>query len=102
MAMIEHNPVVDLNLCKQDVERYILSHGWQPIDHPNKKLQVFAGPVDNENQPIRLVLPLADNLSDTPLRIYQAVQTLADIEERPLNIVITDIKQLTLTEPPLV
>ena len=50
--MLEHNPILDLNLSKQDVERYIITHGWQQIDHPNKKLQVFAGAVDNDGQPI--------------------------------------------------
>jgi hypothetical protein len=94
MAMLEQNPIVDLNLSKQDVERYIISHGWKQIEHPNKKLQVFAGVVDNDGQPIRLVLPLSNDLNDTPLRIYQAVQTIADIEERPIHLVVTDIEKV--------
>jgi hypothetical protein len=94
MAMLEHNPIVDLNLSKQDVERYITSHGWQQIDHPNKKLQVFAGVVDNDGQPIRVVLPLSNDLKDTPLRIYQAVQTIADIEERSIHLVVADIEKV--------
>jgi hypothetical protein len=43
MAMLEQNPIVDLNLSKQDVERYIISHGWKQVEHPNKKLQVLLG-----------------------------------------------------------
>ncbi len=92
--MIEHNPVIDLNLSKQDVESYILNHGWQQIEHPNKNLQVFAGLVDNEGRSIQLVLPLSNDLKDTPLRIYQAVQTLADIEDRSLNAVVADIEKI--------
>jgi hypothetical protein len=92
MAMIEHNPVIDLNLSKQDVESYILRHGWQQVDHPNKNLQVFAGLVDNDGRSIRLVLPLSNDLKDTPLRIYQAVQTIADTEDRSLNAVVADIE----------
>jgi hypothetical protein len=94
MAMIEHNPILDLNLSKQDVERYIISHGWKQIEHPNKKLQVFAGALDNDGRSIRLVLPVNSDLKDTPLRIYQAVQTIADIEERALHLVVADIEKV--------
>lgn len=73
MPMIEHNPIIDLNLSKQDVESYILQHGWKQVEHPNKKLHVFAGFVDNDGRDIRLVLPLSNDLKDTPLRIYQAL-----------------------------
>jgi hypothetical protein len=93
MAMLEHNPIVDLKLSKQDVERYIIDRGWKQVDHPNKRLQVFAGVVDNDGQAIRLVLPLND-LKDTPLRIYQAVQTISEIEERPLHLVVADIEKV--------
>ncbi len=92
--MIEHNPIIDLNLSKQDVESYILDHGWQQVEHPNHKLQVFAGSVDNDGREIRLVLPLSNELKDTPLRIYQAVQTIADIEDRSLNAVVADIERI--------
>jgi hypothetical protein len=94
MAMIEHNPILNLNLSKQDVESYIISHGWKQVEHPNKKLQVFAGAVDNDGQSIHLVLPLSNDLKDSPLRIYQAVQTIAEIEERPLHLVVADIEKV--------
>ena len=100
--MIDRNPHIALNLCKQDVERYLVSHGWKQIEHPNQKLQVFAGPLDNEDshterlrqRPIRLALLLADNLSDTSLRIYQALQTIADTEGRSINTVVAEIERL--------
>jgi hypothetical protein len=98
MAMIEHNPMINLNLSKQDVESYILSHGWQQVDHPNKKLQVFAGLVDNDGREIRLVLPVSNDLKDTPLRIYQAVQTIADMEDRSLNAVVVDIEKVKASQ----
>ncbi len=92
--MIEHNPVLNLNLSRQDVESYIIDRGWKQVEHPNKKLQVFAGAVDNNGQPIHLVLPLSNDLKDTPLRIYQAVQTIADIEERSTHLVVADIEKV--------
>jgi hypothetical protein len=98
MNMIEHNPIIDLNLSKQDVESYILSHGWQQVEHPNHKLQVFAGLVDNDGRAIRLALPVSNDLKDTPLRIYQAVQTIADIEDRSLNAVVADIEKVKASQ----
>ena len=94
MAMIEHNPIIDLNLSTQDVESYILSHGWRQVEHPNHKLQVFAGLLDDDGRAIRLVLPIANDLKDAPLRIYQAIQTIADIEDRSLSAVVADIEKV--------
>ena len=96
--MIEHNPIIDLNLSKQDVESYILSHGWQQVEHPNHKLQVFAGSVDNDGRAIRLVLPITNDLKDAPLRIYQAIQTISDIEDRSLNAVVADIERIKASQ----
>lgn len=94
MATSEHNPIIELNLSIQAVKNYVLIHGWQHVDHPNKNLQVFAGMADNNGQSIRLVLPISNDLKDTPLRIYQAVQTLADIEDRSLNAIVADIEKV--------
>lgn len=96
--MIEHNPIIDLNLSKQDVESYILNHGWQQVDHPNNKLQVFAGLIDDDGRAIRLVLPITNDLKDAPLRIYQAVQTIADIEDRSVNAVVADIEKVKASQ----
>jgi hypothetical protein len=96
--MLEHNPIIELNLSKQDVEIYILSHGWQQVEHPNHKIQVFAGSVDNDGRAIRLVLPISNDLKDTHLRIYQAVQTISDIEDRSLNAVIADIEKVKTSQ----
>jgi hypothetical protein len=92
--MIEQNPNIELNLCKQDVERYLLTHGWYQVEHPNKKLKVFDGVLDDEGQPFRLVLPMNERTRDTTLRIYQAVQTIAGVEDRSIAAVAADIQKL--------
>jgi hypothetical protein len=99
MAMIEHNPTIDLHLQLQDVEQYLTSHGWQQIAHPNQQLRVFDGPPDNDGQPIRLALPITDNLSDSTLRLYQAIQTIAEVEDRSPSIVIADIEKQAIATP---
>lgn len=92
--MIEINPDIELNLRKQDVEKYLLTHGWQQVEHPNKKMQVFDGVLDDEGQPIRLVLPVTERFRDATLRIYQAVQTIAGVEDRSIAAVVADIQKL--------
>jgi hypothetical protein len=94
MAMIEHNPDIRLNLRKQDVEKYVVSHGWQQVEHPNQYFQVFDGELDDEGRPIRLVLPIDERPKDTYLRIYQAVQTIAGVEDRSIAAVAADIQKL--------
>lgn len=97
--MIEHNPDIKLNLRKQDVEKYVVSHGWQQVEHPNKYFQVFDGELDDDGNPIRLVLPIDERPKDTDLRIYQAVQTIAGMENRSIASVAADIRKLHTDNP---
>jgi hypothetical protein len=94
MVMIAINPVIELNLRKQDVEKYLLTHGWQQIEHPNKKLQVFDGLPDDEGKPIRLAIPIADHFRDTSRRLYEAVETIASVEDRSITAVANDIRKI--------
>jgi hypothetical protein len=47
--------------------------------------------IDRKYLPSSTELPDSD---DTPLRIYQAVQTIADIEARPIHLVVADIEKV--------
>jgi hypothetical protein len=94
MVMIAINPVVELNLRKQDVEKYLLAHGWQEVEHPNKKLQVFEGLPDDEGKPIRLAIPSGDHFRDTSRRLYEAVETIAGVEDRSITEIATDIRKI--------
>jgi hypothetical protein len=89
----QHNPYIDLNLRKQDVEKYLLSHGWQPVKHPFKNLQVFDGLPDDDGKPIRLAIPAADHFRDADRRIYEAIETIAGVEDRLIDAVTADIKR---------
>ncbi len=95
MAMItQHNPYIDLKLYKQDVEKYLLNHGWNPVEHPFKNLQVFDGLPDDQGKPIRLAIPAADHLRDAHRRIYEAVETIAGVEDRSITAVADDIRKI--------
>jgi hypothetical protein len=41
---------------------------------------------------------ITNDLKDAPLRIYQAVQTIADIEDRSLNAVVADIEKVKTSQ----
>jgi hypothetical protein len=94
MEMIQYYADVELNLRQKDVEKYLLCHGWQLVEHPNHKLKVFDGELDDHGQPIRLALPRDEHLRTTPLRIYQVLETVAAVEDRSITEVADDIKQL--------
>jgi hypothetical protein len=59
-----------------------------------KGFQVFDGVPNNDGKPIRLALPIDEHPQDTDLRIYQAIQTIAGVEDRSIKEVVADIKQI--------
>ena len=68
---------------------YLIQHGWQQIASQNDRLQVFQGINDDLGNPIILTLPINDNFIDTPLRLAEAVNLGAFVENRaPENILI--------------
>jgi hypothetical protein len=59
-----------------------------------KDFQVFDGVPNNYGKPIRLALPINEQPQDTDLQIYQAIQTIAGVEDRSIKEVVADIKQI--------
>jgi hypothetical protein len=55
LSHFEINPDIELNVRRQDVEKYLLLYEWQQVEQPNKKMQVFDGELDDERKPIRVV-----------------------------------------------
>jgi hypothetical protein len=89
--MLEISPkiVTDAGLSVTDVANYLIQHGWQQIASQNDRLQVFQGINDDLGNPIILTLPINDNFIDTPLRLAEAVNLVAFVENRaPENILI--------------
>jgi hypothetical protein len=89
----QQNPYVDLNLHKQDMEEYLLSHGWQQVNHPNERMLVFEGLPDDEGTAIRVCLPASENFRDYYRRVYEVVETIAGVEDREIIAVAEDIRK---------
>jgi hypothetical protein len=89
----QQNPYVDLNLHKQDVVEYLLSHGWRQVNHPNERMLVFDGLPDDEGTAIRVCLPASENFRDYYRRVYEVVETIAGVEDREIIAVAEDIRK---------
>jgi hypothetical protein len=82
MLKISPKIVADVGLLVTDVTKYLIQDGWQQITSQNERLQVFQGINDDLGNPIILPLPINDNFIDTPLRLSEAVNLVAFVENR--------------------
>jgi hypothetical protein len=92
--MLEISPKIvrDVGLSVTDVTNYLTQHGWQKITSQNDRLQVFQGINDDLGNPIILPLPINDNFIDTPLRLSEAVNLVAFVENRAPESVLIDLR----------
>jgi hypothetical protein len=94
MAMVDTSSYqLTKHLLVRDVIPYLSQHGWHRVPHPNNHLLLFEGVLDNYGNPIQLVLPSRDDFGDSPLRLAEAVKLLADVENRPPEAVLVDIRE---------
>jgi hypothetical protein len=92
MLKISPKIVADVGLLVTDVTKYLIQDGWQQITSQNERLQVFQGINDDLGNPIILPLPINDNFIDTPLRLSEAVNLVAFVENRVPESVLIDLK----------
>jgi hypothetical protein len=92
--MLEISPkiVTDVGLSVIDVANYLIQHGWQQVTSQNDRLQVFQGINDDLGNPIILPLPINDSFIDTPLRLSEAVNLVAFVENRAPESVLIDLR----------
>lgn len=70
----------DLRL--DDLIAYLETCGWERLIHPNDRAWVFSGPLDDEGKPFKLMLPRNMELLDAYLRLADAINLLADLQEQ--------------------
>jgi hypothetical protein len=92
MLEVSADRLTHLHLSVHDVATYVAGHGWHKVPHSNQRLLVFQGPLDDFGNPIYLILPSQNNFGDSHLRLAEAVELLANIEERPSEAVLADIQ----------
>jgi hypothetical protein len=65
-----------------DVVSYLQQNGWQTVTHPNPRLLVFQGAVDDAGNPIQLILPSQNTFEDSDRLLTKAVNLLAVIADK--------------------
>jgi hypothetical protein len=83
-----------------DVRSYLLQRGWTPQPYPRPELLVFAGPLDDDGEPMIQVLPSDEKMADYPMRLEELIGVLGELEERYAVDVLSDILQAGSSVPP--
>jgi hypothetical protein len=76
----------------KDVVSYLVQKGWRQTEHPNEKIFVFTGELDDEGFPIKLVLPRKLTFDDSYLRLSEAINLLASLQDESPYQVVREIK----------
>jgi hypothetical protein len=83
------------NLSVQTIATYALNHGWQKISHPNPGFWVFQEPASPQyEEPAHLVIPNQDGSKDMPLRLSDAINLLAAVEQRSATAILADLETI--------
>lgn len=76
----------------EKVISYLQRTGWSQISHPNQKLIIFQGPIDDLNRPIQVVLPQSTRFWDSSILLTKAIDLLANIKEKTPDEIRTEIQ----------
>lgn len=58
---------------------------------PSKKVIVLDGPIELLGEPIEAVIPAKEDFKDYGIRVKELIESLAVLEERPIEKIISDI-----------
>jgi hypothetical protein len=77
----------------ESVTMYLGGAGWKRrAEFPRADVVVFDGPVDDDGEPLTVVLPRDDGARDYRLRLGELLRTLAVVEARPPDEIAADLR----------
>ena len=94
MTRISPNDSLLRTLNVEDVAAYLEFLGWVKREHPNPRLFVFQGPLDDFGEPLELWLPRHINFLDSYARIADVVNFLSAFEKIPAREVVLKIRNM--------
>lgn len=94
--VLSHNPQIQ-SLCVTEVVSYLQQEHWVAISHPNPRLLVFEKGLDEQGNPIQIVLPSQDDYEDTPYLLSKAVNLLAVLKSISFQEVVDTIGESVST-----
>jgi hypothetical protein len=69
------------------VRAYLTERGWIRQPYPRPEVLVFAGPLDDNGEPMILLLPAVETLADYRMRLEELIEALSAVEDRhPVDI----------------
>jgi hypothetical protein len=81
------------------IRAYLLQRGWTPEPFPGPELLVFAGPLDDDGEPMIQVVPSDETYVDYRLRVEELIGALSVLEDRYAVDVLNDILQAGAATP---
>ncbi len=74
-----------------DIARYLFLHSWKRTDFSSDRVVIFSGPDDDEGNSLELVLPQNMDFADARVRLADAVNLVAAVEDRSVYEVLRSI-----------
>ena len=74
-----------------DLRSYLEAHGWKLKPFPRPQVLKYEGPLDDEGQPIVLIAPASEKLSDYRRGVVDIITSLSALEDRQPVAVLNDI-----------
>lgn len=81
MRIVNTKLLKDAKLSVDDMALYLCFHGWQKLSGKNPRVTVFQGENDDFGRPLLLVIPSNDQFRDAVLRLSEALELLASLED---------------------
>jgi hypothetical protein len=79
---------------------YLIRKGWTQVDHPNTRIILFYGPLDDQGEPLQLILPASTTFLDTRLRIAEALDLLSIVQQESHAAIFDQIMATEIEKPP--
>jgi hypothetical protein len=79
---------------------YLIHKGWTQVDHPNTRIILFYGLLDDEGEPLQLILPANTTFLDTRLRIAEALDLLSIVQQESHAAIFDQIMATELEKRP--
>jgi hypothetical protein len=98
MPIVNTKILKDAKLSANDMAFYLRHHGWQERPGKNTRITVFQGVEDDFGRPFLLMIPTNDQFRDTLLRLAEALELLAALDDCSIEDMLTKIQNFLQAE----
>ncbi len=80
MRIVNTKLLKDAKLSVNDMALYLRYYGWKELPEKNPRIIVFQGENDDFGRPLLLMIPSHDQFRDAVLRLSEALELLAALD----------------------